>query len=138
MKDQKEPPLERTLYWIEYVIRHNGASHLRSAALDLNWFQYHLIDVHALLITIVTVILISVIVIVKKLVKFIFNISFKLFSGQYTKFKLPLERVNIDSRRFSRSSDYSAVAGFEFIFIPQRTSEITRFKMVNDDKRIKL
>ena len=89
MKDQKEPPLERTLYWIEYVIRHNGASHLRSAALDLNWFQYHLIDVHALLITIVTVILISVIVIVKKLVKVIFNISFKLFSGQYTKFKLP-------------------------------------------------
>jgi glucuronosyltransferase len=33
------------VYWTEYVIRHKGAPHLRSAALDLAWYQYFLLDV---------------------------------------------------------------------------------------------
>jgi glucuronosyltransferase len=37
------------VYWTEYVIRHKGASHLRSAVLDLNWYQYFLLDVIAVL-----------------------------------------------------------------------------------------
>ena len=28
--DQLQPPLERAVYWTEYVIRHGGATHLRS------------------------------------------------------------------------------------------------------------
>jgi glucuronosyltransferase len=31
------------------VIRHKGAPHLRSAALDLAWYQYFLLDVIAVL-----------------------------------------------------------------------------------------
>ncbi|KAG8228489.1 UDP-glycosyltransferase [Ladona fulva] len=46
-KDQKESPLERAVYWTEYVIRHDGAKHLRSAAVDLAWYQYYLLDVIA-------------------------------------------------------------------------------------------
>jgi glucuronosyltransferase len=34
---------------MEYVIRQNGAPHLRSGALDLTWFQYFLLDVIAVL-----------------------------------------------------------------------------------------
>jgi glucuronosyltransferase len=37
------------VYWTEYVIRHNGAPHLRSAVLDLAWYQYFLLDVIAVL-----------------------------------------------------------------------------------------
>jgi len=37
------------VYWTEYVIRHKGAPHLRSAALDLAWYQYFLLDVIAVL-----------------------------------------------------------------------------------------
>ena len=42
-------PLELAVYWTEYVIRHKGATHLRSAVLDLAWYQYFLLDVIAVL-----------------------------------------------------------------------------------------
>ncbi|XP_032521446.2 UDP-glucosyltransferase 2-like [Danaus plexippus] len=50
--DRPLPPLETGIYWIEYVIRHRGAHHLRSPALDLTYAQYHLLDVAALIIAI--------------------------------------------------------------------------------------
>lgn len=50
LRDQKETPLERGIYWTEYVIRHKGAYHLQSPAKDLNLFQYYLIDVGLLFI----------------------------------------------------------------------------------------
>jgi glucuronosyltransferase len=37
------------VFWTEYVIRHKGAPHMRSAALDLLWYQYFLLDVIAVL-----------------------------------------------------------------------------------------
>lgn len=45
LRDQKETPLERAIYWTEYVIRHKGAYHLQSPAKDLNFFQYYMLDV---------------------------------------------------------------------------------------------
>jgi glucuronosyltransferase len=44
--DQPQTPLERAVFWTEYVLRHNGAAHMRSAAVDLNWIQLNLIDVY--------------------------------------------------------------------------------------------
>ncbi|XP_072050023.1 UDP-glucuronosyltransferase 2A1-like [Amphiura filiformis] len=49
-RDSPRTPIEVAADWIEYVIRHGGAKHLRSAALDLNIFQYLLIDVIAVLL----------------------------------------------------------------------------------------
>nr|KAF6389375.1 hypothetical protein mMyoMyo1_020168 [Myotis myotis] len=43
--DQPVKPLDRAVFWIEFVMRHKGAKHLRPAALDLTWFQYHSLDV---------------------------------------------------------------------------------------------
>ena len=54
MRDQKETPLERAVYWTEYVIRHKGAPHLRTAGRHLNFFQYHSIDVLAFLLLVLT------------------------------------------------------------------------------------
>ncbi|XP_067000260.2 UDP-glycosyltransferase UGT5 isoform X1 [Anabrus simplex] len=48
-REEVGPSLDRAIWWIEYVIRHNGARHLRSAALDLAWYQYLLLDVIAVL-----------------------------------------------------------------------------------------
>ena len=48
-QDQPRTPLQQAVYWTEYVIRHKGASHLRSAVLDLAWYQYFLLDVIAVL-----------------------------------------------------------------------------------------
>ncbi|XP_072137270.1 UDP-glucuronosyltransferase 2A1-like isoform X1 [Mobula birostris] len=47
--DQLLTPLERSVYWIEFVMRHGGAKHLRPAAHSLSWYQYHCLDVVALL-----------------------------------------------------------------------------------------
>ncbi|XP_022179701.1 UDP-glucuronosyltransferase 2C1-like [Myzus persicae] len=44
-RDNPLPPLEKAVFWVEYVARHNGAKHLRTAANDLYWFQYMLLDV---------------------------------------------------------------------------------------------
>ena len=49
-RDQIDKPLDRAVYWIEYVLRHQGAVHLRSAARDLNFIQYFSIDVIATLV----------------------------------------------------------------------------------------
>ncbi|XP_017775676.1 PREDICTED: 2-hydroxyacylsphingosine 1-beta-galactosyltransferase-like [Nicrophorus vespilloides] len=50
LKDQKESPLDRAIYWTEYVIRHRGAPHLQSTAKDLNFVQYFLLDVIAIIV----------------------------------------------------------------------------------------
>jgi UDP-glucoronosyl and UDP-glucosyl transferase len=47
--DQPEQPLERAVFWTEYILRHKGAPHMRSAALDLAWYQVQLLDVYAFL-----------------------------------------------------------------------------------------
>uniref|UniRef100_G1TTR6 glucuronosyltransferase n=1 Tax=Oryctolagus cuniculus TaxID=9986 RepID=G1TTR6_RABIT len=43
--DQPMKPLDRAVFWIEFVTRHKGAKHLRVAAHDLTWLQYHSLDV---------------------------------------------------------------------------------------------
>ncbi|CAG9861575.1 unnamed protein product [Phyllotreta striolata] len=45
LMDQKEDPLQRAVYWTEYVLRHQGAGHLRSPARHLGVVEYYLIDV---------------------------------------------------------------------------------------------
>ncbi|XP_075058960.1 UDP-glucuronosyltransferase 2A1-like isoform X1 [Mixophyes fleayi] len=43
--DQPIKPLDRAVFWIEFVMRHKGAKHLRPASHDLTWYQYHCLDV---------------------------------------------------------------------------------------------
>ncbi|XP_057376045.1 UDP-glycosyltransferase UGT5-like [Daphnia carinata] len=45
VRDQMETPLDRVIYWIEYVIRHDGAPHLRTASRKLSLHQRFLFDV---------------------------------------------------------------------------------------------
>ncbi|XP_049308428.1 UDP-glycosyltransferase UGT5-like [Bactrocera dorsalis] len=53
--DRPMGPRETALYWIDYVIRHKGARHLRAAGLDLKWYQFYLLDVIALVVAAVAV-----------------------------------------------------------------------------------
>ncbi|XP_039324083.1 UDP-glucuronosyltransferase 2A1 isoform X4 [Saimiri boliviensis] len=52
--DQPVKPLDRAVFWIEFVMRHKGAKHLRPAAHNLTWFQYHSLDVIGFLLVCVT------------------------------------------------------------------------------------
>jgi len=74
-KDEPQSSLNRAVWWTEYVIRHNGAKHLRSAALDLAWYQYLLLDVAAFLF-----ILIAITVLVSYL---ILKIVYRYLTAQY-------------------------------------------------------
>lgn len=54
-KDRPLDPLDLSVYWTEFVMRHKGAKHLRPAVHDLNWIQYFCLDVIALLAAVVLV-----------------------------------------------------------------------------------
>ncbi|XP_067373523.1 UDP-glucuronosyltransferase-like isoform X2 [Channa argus] len=50
--DRPIEPLDLAAFWTEFVIKHKGAAHLRVAAHDLNWIQYHSLDVIGILLII--------------------------------------------------------------------------------------
>ncbi|KAM9238108.1 UDP-glucuronosyltransferase 2A2 isoform 1-T1 [Dugong dugon] len=55
--DQPVKALDRAVFWIEFVMRHKGAKHLRPAAHDLTWYQYHCLDVIGFLLACVATII---------------------------------------------------------------------------------
>ncbi|XP_052054777.1 UDP-glucuronosyltransferase 2B1-like [Apodemus sylvaticus] len=55
--DQPMKPLDRAVFWIEYVMRNKGAKHLRPALHDLSWVQYHSLDVIGFLLVCVATVL---------------------------------------------------------------------------------
>lgn len=44
-KDRPMSPAQTVDYWTRYVVRHKGAPHLKSHALNLSWYEYFLLDV---------------------------------------------------------------------------------------------
>ncbi|XP_044755160.1 UDP-glycosyltransferase UGT5-like [Coccinella septempunctata] len=65
MRDKPMDPADAINYWVEYVVRHKGAPHLRSAALDLEWYEYLLIDVILFILTMVGAFLFTVVYLYK-------------------------------------------------------------------------
>ncbi|XP_038160658.1 UDP-glucuronosyltransferase 2C1-like isoform X1 [Cyprinodon tularosa] len=53
---QQQPvaPLATAAFWVEFVMRHGGARHLRQASHDLYWFQFYSLDILAALLLIIT------------------------------------------------------------------------------------
>ncbi|XP_036390524.1 UDP-glucuronosyltransferase 2C1-like isoform X1 [Megalops cyprinoides] len=56
-QDQPMKPLDRAIFWIEYVMRHKGAAHLRTESYKMPWYSYHSVDVIAVLLAAVLLIL---------------------------------------------------------------------------------
>lgn len=71
LKDQHLKGLDKVMWWIEYVIRHRGAKHLRSPAADMTFFQYFLLDV-------IAVFLLQIILIAFALYKFVILVRYRL------------------------------------------------------------
>ncbi|XP_023937656.2 UDP-glucosyltransferase 2-like [Bicyclus anynana] len=61
MRDQPQTPLERAVWWTEYVLRHGGATHLRAAGAHMHWTEYYAVDVVIFLLTVALAIVIGVI-----------------------------------------------------------------------------
>ncbi|XP_006873826.1 PREDICTED: UDP-glucuronosyltransferase 2B31-like isoform X3 [Chrysochloris asiatica] len=54
--DQPVKPLDRAVFWIEFIMRHKGAKHLRPASHDLTWYQYYSLDVIGFLLACVAIV----------------------------------------------------------------------------------
>ncbi|XP_045481094.1 UDP-glycosyltransferase UGT5-like isoform X6 [Harmonia axyridis] len=48
-RDRPMSPMDTAIYWVEYVARHKGAPHMKTAAVDMPLYQYLLLDVLAFL-----------------------------------------------------------------------------------------
>lgn len=55
--DRPVQPLDLAVFWTEFIMRHKGAGHLRVAAHELNWIQYHCLDVIGFLVIILLTVL---------------------------------------------------------------------------------
>ncbi|XP_050434109.1 UDP-glucosyltransferase 2-like [Adelges cooleyi] len=55
-KDRPMSPAKSAAYWTEYVVRHNGAQHLKTKAFDLTWYEYYLLDILSLVLVTLSVI----------------------------------------------------------------------------------
>ncbi|XP_066998723.2 UDP-glucosyltransferase 2 [Anabrus simplex] len=82
-EEMGETSINKAVWWIEYVIRHDGARHLRSAALDLTWYQYLLLDVIAAILAALLALLVVSYVVIKKCI----SLAKRFFTGTPSKQK---------------------------------------------------
>ena len=57
MKDRKQTPSQEGADWIEYALRHDGAPHLTSEAIDLPEYKLHMFDVFIFLVVVVCLVI---------------------------------------------------------------------------------
>ncbi|XP_053674714.1 uncharacterized protein LOC128725022 [Anopheles nili] len=65
-RDQPEKPLDRAVWWIEYVIRHPTVQHLRSPTLELGVISSNLLDVYVFFAAVILIILVIIIALIRK------------------------------------------------------------------------
>uniref|UniRef100_A0A8C1R7C8 UDP-glucuronosyltransferase 2B31-like n=1 Tax=Cyprinus carpio TaxID=7962 RepID=A0A8C1R7C8_CYPCA len=53
-RDAPLNPLDSAIFWIEFVMRHRGAAHLRTDSYKMPWYSYHSVDVVVFLVSIVS------------------------------------------------------------------------------------
>lgn len=52
-RDRPMTPRQLVRYWVDYVIRHNGAKHMQSPAVHMNWWQLNSLDVIGFLLAVI-------------------------------------------------------------------------------------
>ncbi|XP_045540201.1 UDP-glycosyltransferase UGT5-like [Papilio machaon] len=83
MQDQPQKPLERTIWWLEYILRHGGAKHLRSPAANISWSEYLELE----LVSFILIFLFTSLILVVLVTRYIFRKLFQLYRN-YNKEKV--------------------------------------------------
>jgi len=65
LRDLPRKPIDNAIWWVEHVIRHKGALHLRTKSRDMPWYQVQLLDIIAIILAII-ILAIYIIVIIKR------------------------------------------------------------------------
>uniref|UniRef100_A0A1B6KZJ7 UDP-glucuronosyltransferase n=2 Tax=Graphocephala atropunctata TaxID=36148 RepID=A0A1B6KZJ7_9HEMI len=66
-EDRPKSAAESFVFWVEYVVRHNGAHHLRPASSLLPWYQLYLVDVIAVLLLTAALMVVAVYFVLRKI-----------------------------------------------------------------------
>uniref|UniRef100_A0A1I8P863 UDP-glucuronosyltransferase n=1 Tax=Stomoxys calcitrans TaxID=35570 RepID=A0A1I8P863_STOCA len=66
-RDRPIQSRDAAVYWIEYVIRHKGAPQIRSAGLDLTWYQFYLLDVIAFVVAALLLASLAIVILVRQI-----------------------------------------------------------------------
>lgn len=66
-------PQESVVYWMEYVLRHNGTKHLNSISAEMPLHQYLLLDAIIFVIILILIVLF--------MSKFIYKLTYKLLKN---------------------------------------------------------
>ncbi|XP_044729148.1 UDP-glycosyltransferase UGT4-like [Chrysoperla carnea] len=68
--DQPDNPLDRAIWWIEYVIRYKGAKYLRNPALNATWNEVYLFDAYLFIFCIIVFFIVTLYLISRRLIVF--------------------------------------------------------------------
>ncbi|KAM4596796.1 UDP-glucuronosyltransferase 2C1-like [Fundulus diaphanus] len=68
-RDQPMKPIDTALFWIEYVMRHKGAAHLKAQSYRMPWYVYHSVDVALFLTGAVLLMLLAAVMFIRCLWK---------------------------------------------------------------------
>lgn len=80
-KDRPMSTAQSVVYWTEYVLRHKGAPHLQSHALNLTWYQYFLLDVISVVLVFISITVFAV----HRIFKYVYKCSSKCSPSVKTK-----------------------------------------------------
>ncbi|XP_072236331.1 UDP-glucuronosyltransferase 2A2-like [Leuresthes tenuis] len=64
-RDKPMRPIDTALFWIEFVMRHKGAAHLKAQSYRMPWYSYHSVDVVLFLTGAVLLMLITTVVFIR-------------------------------------------------------------------------
>ena len=61
-RDQPITPMDHAMFWVEFVMRHKGAAHLRTEAYRMPWYAYYSVDVFLVLLTAVGLLMFTTVI----------------------------------------------------------------------------
>uniref|UniRef100_A0A672K4H4 UDP-glucuronosyltransferase n=1 Tax=Sinocyclocheilus grahami TaxID=75366 RepID=A0A672K4H4_SINGR len=62
-------PMDSAIFWLEFVMRHKGAAHLRTESYRLPWYSYYCVDVLMLIVSLFTAVCLLLVLMSKALLK---------------------------------------------------------------------
>lgn len=78
LQDQPQTPMDKAIFWVEYVARHKGAHFMQTSAQYLNFIEYNNLDIYATFAILLFLIIFVPIFVIRKVIKCIFSKPSKL------------------------------------------------------------
>nr|XP_046252999.1 UDP-glucuronosyltransferase 2C1-like [Scatophagus argus] len=74
-RDKPLKPIDSAIFWVEYVMRHKGAAHLRTESYKLPWYAYHCLDAMAVFVALAFLIIALIWVSCRRFIKYLIRMK---------------------------------------------------------------